>query len=98
MHFLRGDPNLQFGSSGSNSNTGNNSTVNAFRAHVSLYYIQFLQESYLPATRINKAHEVERNMYLQLMGVDLTLREAEVQRATPFDNSNLAHANLLQQL
>lgn len=107
MYFLRGDPHLQFSSGNNNSNglhtinsisNNSNKTSNAFRARVSLYYIQFLQESYLPATRVNKAHEVERNMYRQLMSVDLTLREAEVQRATGFDNNNLAHVKLLQEL
>ncbi|CCW65109.1 unnamed protein product [Phytomonas sp. EM1] len=46
----------------------------------------------------NSSPVVERNMMLQLLGADMSLRCLEIERSTPFDNNNHDHLSLLQQL
>lgn len=79
---------------------------NAYRVRAPAAFIQFLQESYLPATAAAAVGAgsaagvlpIERPMMAQLTACDFTLRRLERERATPFDNDNRAHVNLLEQL
>lgn len=77
---------------------------NAYRIRAPAAFVQYLQESYLPATRGTSATAggvvlpMEHPMMAQLVACDFALRQLERERATPFDNDNRAHVNLLQQL
>lgn len=89
--FLRGPANDTF--------PGKKHT-NAYTSRFNRSYINFLVESYLPATAKEAASDTtaERSLFVQLVACDHTLRRLEHERATSFDNANREHVNLLQQL